>query len=142
MTIQLNNYKICRKCRKLTRNKNGYCDECFEIVKKQQSRWKEYQAKAGTAEARWYGTFWRKLRKRIMERDNGLCQECLRHGIYTPATDVDHIIPKAAGGTDSPNNLQCLCKKCHRIKTSKEDSKNKVQPEKHAPEKAGKIFKI
>ena len=77
-----------------------------------------------------------------MERDNGLCQECLRHGIYTPATDVDHIIPKAAGGTDSPNNLQCLCKKCHRIKTSKEDSKNKVQPEKHAPEKAGKIFKI
>jgi 5-methylcytosine-specific restriction protein A len=45
---------------------------------------------------------------------------CKRSSRYVPATDVDHIINKANGGTDKLENLQSLCKKCHRTKTANE----------------------
>lgn len=35
----------------------------------------------------------------------------------TPATEVDHITPKAEGGTDDRSNLQGLCTDCHKAKT-------------------------
>lgn len=54
-------------------------------------------------------------------RDAHLCQRCLAKGRPTPATQVDHIIPKAKGGTDDPENLQAICDECHAEKTS-EDS--------------------
>jgi len=37
-----------------------------------------------------------------------------------PATEVDHIVPKSAGGSDSMENLQGLCKPCHSRKTAYE----------------------
>ena len=36
------------------------------------------------------------------------------------AKEVDHIITKAKGGTDDPDNLQSLCVQCHREKTARE----------------------
>ncbi|WP_139157546.1 HNH endonuclease, partial [Enterobacter hormaechei] len=42
------------------------------------------------------------------------------HGIATKATSVDHIIPKAHGGTDDDSNLESLCWPCHRKKTATE----------------------
>ncbi len=48
-------------------------------------------------------------RARILQRDKYLCQNCRRHGIATKATSVDHIIPKAHGGTDDDSNLESLC---------------------------------
>ena len=30
-----------------------------------------------------------------------------------PATEVDHVIPRSAGGSDDVQNLQSLCKPCH-----------------------------
>jgi hypothetical protein len=35
-------------------------------------------------------------------------------------TEVDHILPKAEGGTDDDTNLQTICKARHRIKTQAE----------------------
>lgn len=61
-----------------------------------------------------YGTDWDKLRKFILQRDKHLCQACLPHP--TPANHVDHIKPKAKGGTDEPSNLQAFCKPCHDAK--------------------------
>lgn len=80
----------------------------------------------GTRHERGYGTDWDKIRERILRRDNGLCQECLRNGVLTAVGDkpfsawCDHVIPKAEGGTDDDENLQTLCRSCHQAKTDRE----------------------
>lgn len=71
----------------------------------------------GSAASRGYGSEWTKLRTRIMYRDCGLCQVCKAKGLVTPAHAVDHIVPKAAGGSDSEGNLQAICNLCHAAKT-------------------------
>jgi 5-methylcytosine-specific restriction protein A len=48
-----------------------------------------------------------------------MCRVCL-----TPvgmSGHVDHIVPKAHGGTDDSGNLQTLCRSCHSSKTATED---------------------
>lgn len=70
--------------------------------------------------ARGYGTEWVKARDRILKRDAYMCQPCLTAGRPTPATQVDHIIPKAKGGTDDPDNLQAICTDCHDAKSARE----------------------
>jgi 5-methylcytosine-specific restriction endonuclease McrA len=40
-----------------------------------------------------------------------------KDGIAVPGTEVDHIIARAAGGTDAWENLQNLCTSCHSRKT-------------------------
>lgn len=72
--------------------------------------------------ARGYGTEWDKLRLTILKRDNHLCQckFCKAEGRVSPATHVDHVIPKAQGGTDDPSNLQAINKDCHERKTREE----------------------
>jgi len=43
------------------------------------------------------------------------CQEC---GLV-PATEVHHVISRAAGGGDEPGNLMSLCWACHRTRTGR-----------------------
>ena len=74
----------------------------------------------GTAAQRGYGSEWRKLRARILERDQGLCQACAKAGRVMVATQVDHVVPKSAGGTDDPANLASICKPCHDEKSRRE----------------------
>lgn len=61
---------------------------------------------------------WKKLRKRIIERDGGVCVKC--GSDYR--LQVDHIIPH--NGSEElmwdEFNLQTLCAKCHGIKCHKE----------------------
>ncbi len=54
---------------------------------------------------------WRKIRKRILERDGYTCQACGMEG-----NTVDHIIPRSLQGTDDDFNLQCLCSRCNSAK--------------------------
>lgn len=68
------------------------------------------------ATQRGYGTDWRALRPAILKRDP-VCVECR----LKPSKHVDHITPRAAGGTDAPTNLQGLCHSCHSRKTAKGD---------------------
>lgn len=70
--------------------------------------------------ARGYGTAWDKLRQQILKRDGYLCQPCMRQGIFTEATQVDHLKRKADGGTDDKGNLEATCKPCHDAKTAAE----------------------
>lgn len=78
----------------------------------------------GSAAARGYGRAWQRIRERILARDAYLCQECKRGGKLTAvgkSGHVDHVTPKARGGTDDDTNLQTLCQPCHSEKTAKED---------------------
>jgi 5-methylcytosine-specific restriction endonuclease McrA len=51
----------------------------------------------------------------------GTCQACHITIQAGQAWDIDHIIPLALGGTNEPNNLQILCRTCHREKTNQSD---------------------
>jgi 5-methylcytosine-specific restriction endonuclease McrA len=56
---------------------------------------------------------WARLRQEIIERDGNKC-------VYCGATDtdfhIDHVFPKARGGTNEKSNLVCSCAKCNMSK--------------------------
>jgi 5-methylcytosine-specific restriction endonuclease McrA len=56
---------------------------------------------------------WRTIRARVLNRDG---HECTIRGprCTITATEVDHIINKAAGGTDTLANLRAVCQSCHK----------------------------
>ncbi len=107
--------RACRShgCSSTTTDRSGYCEA------HRNTNWENHQQGKSRHE-RGYGRLWDSIRPRILKRDRHLCQECLRHGRATPATTVDHIIPKAHGGTDADSNLESLCWPCHRSKTATE----------------------
>lgn len=72
--------------------------------------------------ARGYGSAWDRIRLEVLRRDNGVCQcaDCKKTGRLRPATEVDHRIPKAAGGKDDMDNLSAINRECHRIKSAKD----------------------
>ena len=116
----------CRKigCPELvhSRYKGGYCDKHQD----ERTGWKRSKRnqKAGLT-----GRPWRRLRDEVMSRDDYVCQECARNGRLTPATEVDHIINIASGGTDNMTNLEAICSNCHKIKTQNESKKARVSAE-------------
>jgi 5-methylcytosine-specific restriction endonuclease McrA len=55
------------------------------------------------------------LRKRVFERDGGVCRVC---GIFDARWEADHILELSFGGKDDLDNLQTLCRRHHRNKTS------------------------
>lgn len=84
-------------------------------------------ARRGSRHERGYGSAWDKLRQRILRRDSGLCQPCLKSGLVTAANQVDHITPKAEGGADDESNLQAICDACHKAKTAAEARAGRAQ---------------
>jgi len=62
-----------------------------------------------------------KLRQFIKERDNYTCKYCGNSTHTEPnlLLEIDHIIPVAKGGCTVEDNLQTLCWKCNRSKSSK-----------------------
>ena len=80
---------------------------------------------------RGYGYAWDMQRKRILARDNGLCQPCLKRGRIHIGTEVDHIISRAiarAHGwteaeTETDDNLQTINTQCHKLKTEAEQGR-------------------
>ena len=56
------------------------------------------------------------LRAFVYHRDGGECQYCgKRPGKDNPLT-LDHIVPRAAGGTDRPDNIATACRRCNYAK--------------------------
>lgn len=55
------------------------------------------------------GREWDLIRLAVLERDNYVCA----YGCGREATEVDHVVPKADGGTDDEHNLVAACKPCN-----------------------------
>ncbi|WP_347254375.1 HNH endonuclease [Leminorella grimontii] len=107
--------RACRKrgCGKTTTDRSGFCEQ------HRNTGWENHQRGLSRHE-RGYGSKWDIIRARILKRDNYLCQNCLPTGRAVEAKTVDHITPKAHGGTDADINLQALCWPCHKTKTARE----------------------
>lgn len=58
---------------------------------------------------------WDHIRARILKRDGYACTVCGH-----VATEVDHVIPHHAGGSDHDDNLTSLCRTHHAAKSSLE----------------------
>ena len=66
-------------------------------------------------------TFSTSFRLNLFLMRKGLCAACTQKIDAGKAWDIDHILPFALGGTNEPDNLQILCKPCHRSKTTQSD---------------------
>ena len=87
-------------------------------------------------QSRGYGAAWDRTRKRILARDDGLCQceHCRRDGRTTLATEVDHVVSRAraaalgwmADRVEADANLQAINHECHKRKTQDEMGKGFV----------------
>lgn len=65
--------------------------------------------------ARGYDREWQRIRAAYLRR-NPWCVMC-----GARATQVDHILPLARGGTHDASNLESLCASCHSRKTAQHD---------------------
>ncbi len=62
---------------------------------------------------------WRRVRAAKLQV-NPLCEVCLKRGVLTPATLVDHVTERSDGGADyDMDNLQSMCRSCHERKTKR-----------------------
>ena len=108
----------------MTSRRSRWCGKCSAVHSgdcKEQVNWKRTRKTKGkTTTERGYGAAWRRKRKRVIARDNGLCQPCLKMDIVKAFDEVDHIVPISQGGDDQLDNLQCICKSCHKHKTQRE----------------------
>lgn len=83
---------------------------------------------------RGYGTEWTKTRERVMLRDFGICQPCLKQGKMHQGNEVDHIVSKAEGQRlgwaqeriECDGNLQTICHDAHKAKTAKEQGRTLI----------------
>lgn len=107
------------------------CILCSRHALPGRSRCKEHGggswARVNPAAKGHYGADWRKIRAQVL-REQPRC-ECGQR-----ATDVDHIIARADGGTDARANLRALCYPCHRRHTA-EQNRARHKRRKERPEK-------
>jgi len=71
----------------------------------------------GNRPERMNGWAWQRVREKVLKRDGYVCQDQRVCQGLTRAREVDHVIPKAQGGSDSYDNLRSICPNCHREKT-------------------------
>ncbi len=65
-------------------------------------------------------TIERALRRQALTRDLWTCQSCGFVDRSGALLDADHIIRLVDGGAHSVENIQTLCRPCHRRKTHAE----------------------
>ena len=74
-------------------------------------------ARRGPGSKRGAGRVSRMTRAYVAARSHWLCVLCKR-----PGHELDHITPTEAGGNDMSENLQWVCRECHRSKTARENA--------------------
>lgn len=62
---------------------------------------------------------WESCRASYLAKVGGLCEECLKQGIYTPAVIVHHKVVLTPENITNPeitlafSNLEAVCRDCH-----------------------------
>ena len=103
----------CLSCQALTRNPSR-CDTC-------QAAWQaQHDQQRGSATQRGYDSAWRRTAAQLIANWRAVNGDwCPGYQVEAhPATNltVDHIVPKARGGTNDPENLRVLCRPCNSRK--------------------------
>ena len=62
---------------------------------------------------------WPQRRKAVLARDNYRCRINNPRTCTLKATEVDHIVPRKAGGSHTMNNLRAVCAECHAARLKK-----------------------
>lgn len=89
-----------------------------EFLAAMQSRYPRY-VKVGkvTGQVRMYGPAWDAVRESVWTREEGVCQDCGKSTILQKGDwrtmHAAHIHGKGSGGSDTPQNIRCLCLECH-----------------------------
>ena len=99
-------HKPCLSCGDIFSGKGSRCASCASLYEAEVIR-----PRRGSTASRGYGSVWQRLSQSILERDGYRCYLC---GDW--ANTVDHLVPKAAGGSDDPTNLAACCRPCNSAK--------------------------
>ena len=83
---------------------------CPEHEKEENRRYEKY-GRDRTAKRR-YGRGWKRVRDHYIAA-HPLCEQCMKEGRLTRATQVHHIVPLSEGGSSRPENLTAICSECH-----------------------------
>jgi 5-methylcytosine-specific restriction protein A len=94
-------WHLCPRCGTRTRT-TGRCPDCRRAYQH------AYDQQRGSSSQRGYGSEWRKLRAAVIQAQPW-CSFCGHTGSRDNPLSVDHIVPRAQGGTDDPSNLRVLC---------------------------------
>lgn len=92
-----------------------------------------YTYMATEAANRFYkSTTWKKCREDYFRKAGGLCERCLKRGIYNPGEIVHHKEYINANNLTDPrvltdfDNLELLCRKCHAEEHDKMKRRYKI----------------
>lgn len=84
------------------------------------------------AEKFYFSTGWRKTRKAYLSSVGGLCERCLKKGLYHPAVIVHHKVYITPDNINDPNvtlnwnNLEAVCRECHELEHAGNGKRYKV----------------
>ena len=70
----------------------------------------------------------------LLKQQQGQCRECRGNCRHGDKREVDHIIPKAPGGSETRDNLQLLHRHCHERKTARETGCEGTHDTRHVAE--------
>lgn len=137
---ELRNKKIKCNCDNDECDTSLYCTKCF-LEKEKRAKWQWY-ASAENSSKRWLcvnqdiidamnnhnvnfyafnmgvyyrGDIWKTMRQFFWEKQLEECAEC-QEIIDLDFAELHHIVEKVNGGKENLENLQILCKTCHRAK--------------------------
>ncbi len=99
-------------CNKLTRE--SWCDVHKKNVQEIHQEYNRYK-RDGKANAFYQSREWKHIRKLALERDNFLCQMCLRDGNLVKGVIVHHLeeIKDNWNRRLDLSNLEVVCRNCH-----------------------------
>ena len=69
---------------------------------------------------------WKAIRALVLLRDIWKCVDCQRVIAEPRHAHVDHIVPRALGGSDSLDNLATRCASCHAKKGYRDGSRTQA----------------